>query len=548
MQTYREAAKESSFPPPTPEDATTHERGAAFAVDPWTRLRRFLILGTDTGSYYVDSPTLTVDNARVVRECVAIDGKRVVSTITEVSVQGLAPKNDPALLALAIASVVGDDETRKLAFDAVPIVCRIGTHIFHFVSFHEAVGGGWGRGMKRAIGRWYQMPAADVAYQVTKYQQRDGWSHRDLLRLSHPKTVSADLNALYRYVVSGELLHLDDKPIEGRWFDYIRAVEIVKNTDRVDISVPLIMQHRLPREVIPTSLLNNPDIWEALLQSMPITAMIRNLGKMTSVGLVTPRSSSAKYIEICLGEEDTLRNGRVHPIALLTALKVYQQGRGVKGSLSWTPVKSIVTALDEAFYLAFRTIEPTGKRIRLAIDVSKSMDFSSYGSALTAREVAGAMALVIANTEPNHEIVAFHDRIFPSFPITPSMRLDEVLRVCDRFDAGWTFCSLPIRDARANKKEVDAFVTITDSETADKYIGTRTMPSYNQPSSIPTQTANQELVLYRREMGIDARHAVVAAVANEFSLVDPNDPRQIDVVGFDPSVPTVIADFVSGRV
>ena len=37
---------------------------------------------------------------------------------------------------------------------------------------------------------------------------------------------------------------------------------------------------------------------------------------------------------------------------------------------------------------------------------------------------------------------------------------------------------------------------------------------------------------------------VVGVTSNGFTLADPNDPGMLDVVGFDTSVPAVIADFV----
>ena len=46
---------------------------------------------------------------------------------------------------------------------------------------------GWGRSLRRAVGRWYAAQPVDaLAYQVVKYRQRDGVTHRDLLRLAHP--------------------------------------------------------------------------------------------------------------------------------------------------------------------------------------------------------------------------------------------------------------------------------------------------------------------------------------------------------------------------
>src|SRR5262245_38528666 len=154
--------------------------GFAWSVDKWTRLHRFLILGSEGGSYYASQRKLTEENATAVLDCIAEDGPRTVQVIAEISDQGRAPKNDQAIFALALASSASDERTRRAAYQALPTVCRIGTHIFQFTQYREQFGG-WGQGMKRAIGRWYTEKDADaLAYQVVKYRQRDGWSHRDL--------------------------------------------------------------------------------------------------------------------------------------------------------------------------------------------------------------------------------------------------------------------------------------------------------------------------------------------------------------------------------
>src|ERR1022692_1402168 len=70
------------------------------AVDIWTRLTRFLMLGSECGTYYVQQRALTVENATAVIECLKTDGLRVVRTVVEISTSGRAPKNEPALFAL----------------------------------------------------------------------------------------------------------------------------------------------------------------------------------------------------------------------------------------------------------------------------------------------------------------------------------------------------------------------------------------------------------------------------------------------------------------
>src|SRR4051794_7224859 len=139
--------------------------GYAFAVDNWARLTRFLILGNEGGTYYATERQLTVENARCVEACLAEDAARAVRTIVEVSDSGRAPKNDPAIFALALAAGTG---YAAQAMGALPKVCRTGTHLF---AFAEAVQNfrGWGKTLARGVAAWYDArEAGELAYQVAK--------------------------------------------------------------------------------------------------------------------------------------------------------------------------------------------------------------------------------------------------------------------------------------------------------------------------------------------------------------------------------------------
>ena len=133
-----------------------------------------------------------------------------------------------------------------------------------------------------------------------------------------------------------------------------------------------------------------------------MTAMIRNLGKMTSLGLLAPFSDAKRLIVRKLRDETALKRARIHPLAVLVAQKIYAQGHGDKGALKWSPVSAVVDALDEAFYATFQNVEPCGKPVLLALDVSGSMAASMIaGSCISAREGSAAMALITAQRNRN---------------------------------------------------------------------------------------------------------------------------------------------------
>lgn len=84
--------------------------------------------------------------------------------------------------------------------------------------------------------------------------------------------------------------------------------------------------------------------------------------------------------------------------------------------------------------------------------------------------------------------------------------------------------------AKDNKIEVDVFIVYTDSDTGHG----KTNPA----------TALKE---YRKAMKRDAKLIVMAMTSNGFTLADPEDPGMLDIVGFDPNVPEMIAEFVKSE-
>lgn len=92
---------------------------------------------------------------------------------------------------------------------------------------------------------------------------------------------------------------------------------------------------------------------------MPITALLRNLGNMSSKGMFEdseghPGKEIALTVANWLTDETRLQKARVHPFNILVALRIYKSGKGDKGSKTWLVNDAIVNALDEAFYKAFK--------------------------------------------------------------------------------------------------------------------------------------------------------------------------------------------------
>jgi 60 kDa SS-A/Ro ribonucleoprotein len=370
------------------------------------------------------------------------------------------------------------------------------------------------------------MEPRELAYQLSKYQQRNGWSHRDLLRLTHPK-VEKDSPTERALAWAAGKLDVTEAAADGPLAP-LRAFEEAKRAAAKSEVVRLIREHDLVRECVPTRWLDEAEVWEALLDKMPLTAMVRNLATMTRIGLLTPASAATSKVVAELANTDRIRKARLHPVAVLMALRTYATGHGARGRHTWVPVPQIVDALDGAFYSAFGNVTPTGKRWLLGLDVSGSMAAPVAGTPLSCCEGATALALVTAHVETEYSICAFADGLRP-LPISARSRLDDALRLTRDVNFGCTDCALPMLYALQRRLPVDAFVVLTDSETWAGDIH-------------PVQALRK----YRERMSIPARLVVVGMVSGGFTIADPNDSGMIDVVGFDASVPQLMADFMRG--
>lgn len=255
---------------PLPNQVINNAGGYSFQVDDMQRLRRFMVLGSEGGTYYTGEKELGKQNAEAVIRLIK-DGKGgdVVREVLKYSLEGRCAKQNPIIFVLALCARGDDIETKRAAYEALNKVCRIPTHLFAFVQFCESLsastGTGWGRAHRKAVQKWYleKSPTA-LAMAITKYQRREGWSHRDVLRLSHVSSDSPALACVLKYIIKGldsctqeYSSCVDDNTIAV--LSFLSAVEQAKECDEQTL-VQLIKDKGLVREHVPTPLLNSVEV------------------------------------------------------------------------------------------------------------------------------------------------------------------------------------------------------------------------------------------------------------------------------------------------
>lgn len=492
-----------------PEQVPNNAGGFVFEISPKSWLTRFLILGTDGGTYYVAEQAQAMESVDQVTSLIKTDEAMVREVTRDISIRGRAYRNSPAIFVAAALLAYGSDKAANR--ELVQQVCRTSTHLFEFAEYIEALGG-WGRAKRGAVADWYTSKTPDqLAYQAVKYRQRNGWTHRDLFRLSHPKGVSPD--------VGGFILAQDDS---GENIPVISGFKAMQQSQTVEHAIRILETHPgLPWETIPTQFLTDSRVWKQLFYSGALSgqALIRNIKRLNGQKAFDDGKFLSDFVTK-VRDPEMIRAKRLHPMQFLLAMVMNDFIPG-----------PLVDALEDGLDASFGNHVPAGKRTMFALDVSGSMGWSSCAGVQGISPAVGAamMTMIGVRTEPDYRTMAFSRKLIP-LEITKRMALKDIVHKTQGIPFGGTDCAAPMMHAIVNKVPVDTFVVITDNET---YAG-----------SVHPFKALRD---YRQVMGIDAKLVVQAMSPTKFSIADPSDPGMLDVVGLDSNTPSAIADFSAGR-
>lgn len=573
-----------------PAQEPNNAGGFSFVVSDKSRLERFLMLGSDGGTYYVNEKKLTEQNIDFLIKLIRIDPELVLNTTVEVSHSGRAFHNSAAVFVMALLFKHASTAFKAQGFlhNHLKDVARTSTHLFEFATYVEllgqgsfdenmknpayaagmarvaegkpfkssSTGGGWGGAKRRAVANWYTSKTSDqLAYQAVKYRQRDGWTHRDLFRLSHPKGVDQQV-ANFILGKPEYLLSSDPNPLTLRGFTKAQGATTVPEL------IQVLDDHKnLPWEAVPTQFHKEPELWKKLFANGQLQgqALLRQITRLAKLGMFKDMVFAREYADRLIDAEMIAKN-RVHPIQYLLALVGHTEGQIQRSKTgerfnpyavrygsrerNWDVSPIIRDALNLGFHAAFQSVEPANKRTFIALDVSSSMSSMAVGIDLSCAQVGAAMAMTVARTEPFYDLRGFTagssgrglnrfsgKNELTELGISATTELSDAMRKVHKQNFGSTDCSLPMEYALSNSLSIDTFVVITDNET---YAGKR-----------HPHVALRE---YRKYSGIDAKLVVMGMTATKFTIADQNDRGMLDVVGCDTSVPRLISEFSAGRV
>jgi 60 kDa SS-A/Ro ribonucleoprotein len=520
--------------------------GYVFATGLWQQLEDFLILGVTAGTRRDDGAAGQAA-AELVLQAIAEDGPRVVALVEDIATSRppRAPKPGPYLFAFAAAEAKGGPAARRAVQQVFPDVVRTTQDMATFFGYWKALGGKvtnrgtapvTGRSARTAMASWLlSAPADDVAFRVCKARSRatpqgEHLAVRDILRIAHPKPGTREQRALFGWV-AGKVTGDNARGVLPAVDRFLAAQAVTDPQDAVRV----IRERHVPWEFLPSDVLASPEVWAELAATTGLTALIRNLARMTRIGALGLMGGPvADLVAARLTNPAALAQARIHPMDLWLALRVYTSGQSQpdphRPPQTWIPVPAITDALEAAYGLSFGTFTPSGKRILTVVDSSGSMSWAQVaagGSVLgSAWEVANTMAIILARTE-DAPTINCDTQVHPS-PVTPTSNLREI-STWTQPGGGGTDMAAPFAWLAAKRIEVDGVVLFTDNET---WAG-RWHPV-------------QALDAYRSQVAPHARLVVVSMTLTGYSVGDPRDPGVLQLTGLDASLPQVVAGYIRG--
>jgi 60 kDa SS-A/Ro ribonucleoprotein len=440
-----------------------------------------LLTNVMSNTFYSDSKELRKESGALHQKMVATDPAFVAAALPFARQKGymrLQPTYGLAVLS---------GKSPKLMEQIFADVINIPSDFLDFMMLLNSMGRGeGGRAIKRAEAKWLNEKLS--AYWIIKYGgDSHGYSLRDALLTVHPKPKNAFLSKLFGYLV-------DPTKVDANTIEQISQFEALKKATTLAEQKKLILEGRLPHEVVTGICKMTPELWSALVQDMPVFATLRNLNTLDRAGVL---DANRKVIESRLTDPQILANSKILPFRFLTAFNQVSKG--------W-----LRDVLRDAVELTFNNLPEIAGKTAVFLDKSGSMAGDNI-------RIASIFALALfKKTNGDATFWTFNTN---TQDIMPSMR-DTILSQAERIGAsGGTDTASPIRKLTNDRIAVDNIIMITDEQ---------------QNSGTPFYA---ELMNYRRRVNANAKCFIVdIAPYSGGKMVPPTDDKTHYIFGWSDQV------------
>jgi 60 kDa SS-A/Ro ribonucleoprotein len=301
-----------------------------------------LILTNQLGStFYADRKEMLAESIELHKEIFAKDPVFMAKAIRYARNKGFM-KSQPTL---GLSILAGNPDLFSKVFADVVL---IPDDLSDFMTMIKSQGRGeGGRAIHRAVGNFFRNKMNE--YWALKYasaSRSHGYDLGDLIITHHIAAKKDDpaQQALFRYLVLRSAISqgTDQRKRDTakkqmaefiteklHLLPQVEAYEKLKNASTEKEQIELIKLGRLPMEVITAEVTMTPALWEAVMEQMPVFALLRNIETLRRAGVL---DKNREYISKRLTDAVALEKAKIMPYNLLKAFDKIESG-WVKDSL-----------------------------------------------------------------------------------------------------------------------------------------------------------------------------------------------------------------------
>lgn len=522
------------------------------SINPDTLLKRFLHYGRETPLYTPGDRMLNKffePNCMTSIDALIADDRGVdaVAHIVKAFHDGYSAH--PEALVFALTACIRqklNEPLKENAYNAFKTVCKSPKHFFLFVKFSNelcAPNSGWGQGCRRVVNDWYlKQTPLELAETVTRYRGMYYWTHRDIVKLTHPKTDDVALKAVLKYLIKNlneAREEFGNEPSAQPVLAYLQAVEEFKHCHEEDKAARLLEQQKLSLEHVPTHLIKSKEVWTALIPLLPLPVLLRNLKRFSRLRFLRNNHPVMIRVVEALSNPQLICESALHPAQVLICLRTYEQSGRVKYIDPEREVRppvqpnaKIIDVLNQLLDSSFKLLVPTGLKYLVMIDTRASLVSGRCWQCNCVPPILAGTLLALSLVRAEREVTVLAFGVGTPVPIhlTKNMALMEAQEKICEIPTSSVDLSSPFLWALENKKAVDVFLVLTDTQVRAGRI-----------------KATEELKKYRSELNMpNAKFVVCGLSTPKFSIAAEDDPGMLDIAGFDEQVPRVIEAFSRG--
>lgn len=366
--------------------------------------------------------------------------------------------------------------------------------IAYWTSRHGSIGDRGEKGGEHAFPNCLKKAVADALnkfdeYEIEKYNRENRVvKMRDALRICHPKPKDNVHNALFNYIITG---NLSDK--EKILPKLIAKEAFLKLTEFNDEAKKLIQDGSITWEVAISKFGNKPEVWDAL--NLPIMAAVRNLRNIILSG------ASIENVIDKLTNPEIIKKSKLLPFRFYAA---YLELKKVIGdcwkTLSVEQVRKIntaINALETAVKYSVANLPKLYGTTLIACDNSGSMDSSlSRKSIIKYCDIANLFG-ALATEFCENAIVGVFANIWRVVPLLKSDSIFTKVDTLKKTPVGYSTYAYRIFEWLLNtKNKVDRIILLSDLQAYHEKSWRSGAESVAEQFAKYRRVVNNDVILY----------------------------------------------------